>query len=149
MNVIKWIFIAAILLVVGALATLSFLTRETRINPDSEPRLKPCPGTPNCVSSLAAQGPFRIEPLALIDHDPDTSWQKLVTVIQQQGGELVRQDSHYAHAVFTSSLFRFKDDLEVVLEQDRIDLRSASRAGKSDLGKNRQRVELIRQAYQS
>ena len=59
----------------------------------------------------------------------------------------MRQDPNYIHAVYTSTLFRFKDDLEVVLNTEHIDIRSASRAGSSDLGKNRQRVEKLRQLY--
>jgi uncharacterized protein (DUF1499 family) len=144
---IKWIALGIVLLVVAALAVMSFMTRETRVSDAPSPQLEPCPPSPNCVSSLAPGGEHRVEPLSLIDGDPAASWQRLLSVIEQHGGELVRRDAGYAHAVFTSALFRFKDDLEVVLSSDHIDIRSASRAGRSDLGKNRQRVESIRQEY--
>jgi uncharacterized protein (DUF1499 family) len=56
-------------------------------------------------------------------------------------------DGRYYHAVFTSGLFRFKDDFEAVLDGSRIEIRSASRAGTSDMGQNRKRVERIRRLY--
>ena len=147
MEIIKWSLIGLVLIIVTLLAWLSFSTRETQISADANPQLKPCPGTPNCVSSLASQDEFKVAPLPLLDDDPARSWQRLLDATKAAGGEIVRQDDNYVHAVFTSSWFRFKDDVELRLQQDRIDVRSASRAGHSDLGKNRERVENLRRLY--
>ncbi|MBN2243722.1 MAG: DUF1499 domain-containing protein [Acidobacteria bacterium] len=50
---------------------------------------------------------------------------------------------------YTSRLFRFVDDVEFYLDDERkvIDFRSASRTGYSDLGVNRKRMETIRKKY--
>jgi uncharacterized protein (DUF1499 family) len=57
----------------------------------------------------------------------------------------------YLHAECRSLLFRFVDDVEVVLDRTAgvIHCRSASRAGHSDLGVNRRRLEAIRVALHS
>jgi uncharacterized protein (DUF1499 family) len=146
-SILKWVFIVAAVIVVAGLAALSYTTRETRISTEPRPQLRACPGTPNCVSSLSDDPQFSIKPILLDDTDSNTAWQRLTAAIEQSGGEIVRQDDRYLHAVYTSTLFRFKDDLEAVLSENRIDIRSASRAGKSDLGKNRQRVERLLAVY--
>jgi uncharacterized protein (DUF1499 family) len=50
---------------------------------------------------------------------------------------------------FASALFGFVDDLEIRIDAEvgSIHLRSASRVGKSDLGANRKRVEIIQKLY--
>jgi len=47
------------------------------------------------------------------------------------------------------TLFGFVDDLEIRIDAEVsvIHLRSASRVGKSDLGANRKRVEMIKKSY--
>lgn len=59
---------------------------------------------------------------------------------------MIEADEHYLHFEFTSRIFRFVDDFELLLneEQKIIHIRSASRVGYSDLGVNRKRVEKIR-----
>lgn len=58
-------------------------------------------------------------------------------------------DSDYLHAVFTSRIFRFKDDLELRMDRENriIHLRSASRTGYSDFGVNRKRAEQFRNFF--
>ena len=56
----------------------------------------------------------------------------------------------YIHAEFTSLIFRFVDDVEFYFPPTdaadvRVDIRSASRVGYSDLGANRKRMEAIRE----
>lgn len=56
---------------------------------------------------------------------------------------IVTDEPDYVHAVVTSRLLRFRDDVEVVIDTaaGRIDYRSASRVGRSDLGVNRRRMQ--------
>ena len=54
------------------------------------------------------------------------------------------REEHYLHAEFTSRIFRFVDDVEFLLEDGIIHVRSASRVGRWDLGANRARIEDIR-----
>jgi uncharacterized protein (DUF1499 family) len=56
---------------------------------------------------------------------------------------IVSRDTHYVHAEFRSRLFRFVDDVELVVDPVAhvVHFRSASRVGHSDLGVNRRRME--------
>lgn len=69
-----------------------------------------------------------------------------VEAIASMGGRIVASDSNYLRAEFSSRLFRFVDDLELLWNpvEGHFDLRSASRVGTSDLGANRRRVEMLR-----
>lgn len=63
--------------------------------------------------------------------------------------EIITVRPGYLHAGSTSRIFRFVDDVEVVLDPARGELvvRSASRVGQSDMGVNEDRVEALRQAF--
>lgn len=109
------------------------------------PSLSPCPSTPNCVSTQAGPSDriHRIEPLAFTC-DPTTAMEAIIGALEALPRCRVRErDEVRVRAVVTSRLWRFKDDVEVVIdEEDRvIHLRSASRVGKGDLGVNRRRAE--------
>ncbi len=111
-------------------------------------RLAPCPGTPNCVCSQE-DGVFAIQPISF-EGDPDLAWQRLRTVLAAMPRtRIVKVNDSYLHAECTSLLFRFVDDLECLLDREAklIHVRSASRAGRSDLGVNRARVEALRAAF--
>lgn len=106
----------------------------------------PCPDRPNCVSSRAAAGGSAIAPLR-VRGDARAAWaaaRRAVAALPRT--RVVESDDRYLHAEVTSRLFRFVDDLELALAEDgtRIDVRSASRVGYSDLGVNRARVEALR-----
>ena len=55
----------------------------------------------------------------------------------------------YLHVEFTSAIFRFVDDVEFLFDagSGTIHMRSASRAGYSDFGVNRRRMEAIRSQF--
>lgn len=110
--------------------------------------LAPCPSSPNCVSSQAADAAHRVEPLALRAPATDV-WPELTrAVASMPRTRIVAEQPGYLRAEATSLLFRFVDDLELALAADgrRLDVRSASRIGYSDLGANRKRVEALRTA---
>ena len=144
---LKLIPVVIIILMAVYLASLSFTTRHNRIKPENERHLSPCPDKPNCVSSQSSQEIHAIAAFSLIENNGSQSWKQLTQAVKQAGGEILVDDGHYCHAIFTSSLFRFKDDFEAELGDARIEVRSASRAGTSDLGQNRKRVEQIRRLY--
>ena len=60
----------------------------------------------------------------------------------------VRDEPGFLHAEVRSLVFRFVDDLHLLLDSQAgcIHVRSASRLGKSDLGVNRRRIEALRVA---
>jgi uncharacterized protein (DUF1499 family) len=108
--------------------------------------LAPCPDSPNCVSSLDERADHNVEPLQL-EADVATNWQRLREVVEALPGTVVvTQDDHYLHAESTSSLMRYVDDLELLLDSEtgRVDVRSASRVGYGDMGVNAARVQELR-----
>jgi len=103
--------------------------------------LLPCPDRPNCVSSESGEDTVHsVKPLDA------ALWPDLPQAIEAAGGVMLSSDEHYLHAGFTSSLFRFVDDVEARLDEAAgvIHIRSASRVGHSDFGVNRKRVEALR-----
>jgi uncharacterized protein (DUF1499 family) len=142
------IVISIIALIIIYFFTLSFLTRHHSLKQESERQLEACPQSPNCVLSTSTVAEKSIKPFSLLNGHSQYSWQALINTIKNEDGIILINDGTYLHAVFTSSIFRFKDDLEAQLTEDHIDVRSASRAGKSDLGQNRKRIEHIRSIYQ-
>lgn len=113
-------------------------------------RLTPCPDSPNCVCSNESSEPARIEPLPWAG-DVDSTRECLLDAAETiPRCELYEARDDYLRFVVTSAVLRFRDDLEfLIAPADRcVHVRSASRAGYSDLGVNRERVERFRGAYQ-
>ena len=113
-------------------------------------RLVPCPSTPNCVSSQAADEAHRMDPLPFTG-GPDVALARLKTVLAARPRTtVVEEKGDYLRAESVSFLFRFVDDVEFVVDRDAkvIHFRSASRVGLSDFGVNRKRMEEIRKAFQ-
>lgn len=139
---------ALVLLIVLALAGLSLMSRRAPVLGTVDGQLRPCPGSPNCVSSERPGSPAYVAPLQ-IDGGPDQAWERAREVVQSMGGEVREQGGGYLWATFRTPVFRFVDDLELRLapEKDRIHIRSASRVGHSDLGANRERVERLRERF--
>jgi uncharacterized protein (DUF1499 family) len=110
-----------------------------------------CPDTPNCVSSLAKNPKYRVEPFKL-KKGLKTSWdivQQAVLLLPRT--KIVSADNNNIHAECRSIIFRFVDDLSLHLTPSKgiIHIRSASRTGYSDLGVNRRRVENLRKKLKS
>ena len=65
------------------------------------------------------------------------------------GGSIQAEKADYLAATFTSSIFRFVDDLEIRIDtgQKMIHVRSASRIGHGDGGVNRKRVEHLENQF--
>ena len=109
--------------------------------------LKPCPDKPNCVSSYAPESDREHYVMPIKSSSPLVCMEKLSKELSQKDNvDLITKRSDYSHLVYTSSIMRFKDDVELYLDKDRknIQIRSASRTGYSDMGVNRKRVESIK-----
>ena len=75
------------------------------------------------------------------------SLEQVKAAITSTGGIITREQPYYISATYTSSIFRFVDDVEIRDSQDGlIHIRSASRVGYSDRGVNKKRVEAIHAA---
>lgn len=110
-------------------------------------RLAPPPPSPNCVSSLAdpSDGVHHVDPLPL----PPGGFDAVVDAALAMSHPRVKvREAGYAHLVFVTRLLRFKDDVELELDEEAgvVHVRSASRLGYGDAGVNRRRVEKLRAA---
>lgn len=113
-------------------------------------RLSPCPDSPNCVSSQESVGSHAIAPIKA-SGTTDQAMDKLQKSITAMGGKIITRNGPYLHAEFRSKWIRFVDDLECLFDESagKIDVRSASRLGYSDLGVNRKRVEELRRLIEN
>ena len=110
-------------------------------------RLSSCPSSPNCVSSQASDEEHRIAPLAF-NGDPDSTFARLKQVLARRSDTAVIEEKPgYLRVELRTTLF--VDDGEFLLDRAGrvIHVRSASRLGYSDLGKNRSRMEDIRREF--
>jgi len=102
--------------------------------------LPTCPSANHCVREDW--------PLA----DPIAALAQLQPVVAAMPGTRIETGAEpaatYLHATAESRLFGFIDDLELASDPDHgvLQVRSASRLGDSDLGVNRKRIELLREA---
>ena len=66
-------------------------------------------------------------------------------LLTDMGLKIVTFGENYIHATDQTKLMGFVDDLEFLLDHDesKIFVRSASRVGYSDMGKNRKRMDSI------
>ena len=109
----------------------------------------PCLDKPNCVSSMETRMRHYVEPLRY-QGPMEGAKKRLLEVIKGFPRTRVLEDNGpYVKATFTTFLFRFTDDLEFLIDDEKklIHLRSASRVGYSDLGTNRRRCEAIRKGF--
>ena len=146
-----FIIIAAIsLFVIIALLVLGYRSQSGDAPGLTDGRLQPCPGTPNCVNSeFASDAEHYIEPLVYSAGDAAQVLPRLKTIVRDMGGSIQVEKADYLAVTFTSSIFRFVDDLEIRIDsgQNTIHLRSASRVGRGDLGANRKRVQRIKKSF--
>ena len=109
--------------------------------------LTACPASPNCVSSQADDEKHRIAPL-VFSADPDAAFVRLKLVLERRSDTTIIENlPGYLRVELHTVLF--VDDGEFLLDRAQrvIHLRSASRLGYSDLGKNRSRIEEIRKEF--
>ncbi|MBT1071287.1 DUF1499 domain-containing protein [Pelotalea chapellei] len=109
--------------------------------------LSSCPSSPNCVSSQASDERHSIAPLAF-NGDPDAAFARLKQILVQRNDTVVIEESSgYLRVELRTMLF--VDDGEFLLDRAGrvIHVRSSSRLGYSDLGKNRSRMENIRRGF--
>jgi len=108
--------------------------------------LKPCPNTPNCVSSAVDSNNF-VEPFKL-QYAGSFEVEKLVNAIEQLDERIIiSRQGNNVHAEISSRFFGFIDDLDLIVNEEEklIHVRSASRSGYYDFGVNRKRVDNLRE----
>lgn len=144
MKALKRMAIAAAVLFVGLWVVVQFMSRNVPEGLGAhEGGLAECPDTPNCVCSDCN----RADKMPALEFTGDlaAAMSALKSALRAKGIQIVQEQETYLHAVATTPIMRFKDDLEflIVPEEKKIQFRSASRLGRSDLGKNRARLQEI------
>ena len=104
--------------------------------------IKSCGSKPNCVCSLNEKNEKAyIEPLKVtLNPIP-----RLKSICENLNMEVIEENDNYLHAVATTKIIRFKDDVEFFFndKENLLHLKSKSRVGHSDLGTNRRRLKKI------
>ena len=89
----------------------------------------------------------------LTELTPERAFQRAFETAEMLGWEIISGDlqSGVIEAIDTTRFFRFKDDIVVRITEhgagSRVDLRSRSRIGRSDLGKNAKRILAFTDAF--
>lgn len=139
----------SIILILGGLGIAS------RKTPDGlgviNGKLKEVPKSPNCISSQAEKD-NKIHYMPALDFDGDIKKAKenIINIVNNMNNTvLISEEKDYLHFVFTSLIFRYKDDVEFYFdsEDNVIHFRSASRVGWQDMNGNRKRMEEITYEY--
>lgn len=135
------------LFIVAALFSLSACTSTPPANlgMQADGKLASCPDSPNCVSSFASQSDTThyIPPIKV----SAGGWSMLQKVVAAKPRfRIARKTEDYLHVEATTRILHFVDDLEFLYQPSKmlVQLRSASRVGYSDFGKNRSRIEKLR-----
>lgn len=158
MHILKWLAIGISVLALGLVLAgqAGFFTGAAPTDLGvSAGRLKAPSLTDNSVSSQAdlhSNHPqlayARIAPLALKGDGAATLAHIKTTIQATPGAVLVTETPDYLYAQYTSRLMKFVDDVEFWFDpvNQVIQVRSASRVGKGDMGVNRKRIEAVRAA---
>ncbi len=112
--------------------------------------LAPCPSTPNCVSTEASDASQRVPTVPFTDAADSAQARARAALLEEPRTKVMAERAGYLRAESRSLVFRFVDDVEIVIDPAAhvFRFRSASRVGRSDLGVNRRRVERIAERLQ-
>ena len=107
----------------------------------------------NVVSSYAHLQPhtdYHVIAPVKYNGDGKAAFSKLAGIVSSMpGATVVTTEPTYLYAEFQTSLLKFVDDVEFVLDEPAgvIQVRSASRLGRKDFDANRNRIEAIRSRF--
>ncbi|MEO7359945.1 MAG: DUF1499 domain-containing protein [Gemmatimonadaceae bacterium] len=121
------------------------LTLFAPIDAMAQRQLPRCPDTPNCVSTDAERESQRMVAVPFTDTPASALARAKAAVLAESRSKIVAADPTWLKAECKSFLFRFVDDVEVIVDTDShtFRFRSASRVGRGDMGVNRKRMERI------
>ncbi|GAA4096107.1 DUF1499 domain-containing protein [Zhongshania borealis] len=127
-------------------ATVISACSNTPTQTGSNSTLAPCPNAPHCVSSVEA-GSKHITAITVTSAE---QWQLLQeTLLAMPRTNVAERRPNYLHAVSHSAIMRYRDDVELryTPANNRVDVRSASRLGYYDFEVNRERIETLRNQF--
>lgn len=117
----------------------------------SNAKLAACPTSPNCIcTEFSSDIRHYMPPLYLPQFEASTALARGSDIITAMGGHITLATNDYLSATFSSNLFHFVDDFELhwEAESQTLHIRSASRAGYSDMGMNKKRVSQFMDEWQ-
>ena len=143
-------------LLVGCVFFSAFNTRASNMT-ETVQGLSPCPNSPNCVcSDEPIDSKQYITPIVSANtelngeeaSDNSRGQQLLVAIADylqnRDEFQIIVQTENALKVEARTSLLRFVDDIDMQVRGERVYVRSASRVGFSDFGKNRSRLEELR-----
>lgn len=149
MKIILIILITAIIAVLFYFFYLGYKS-QSGITPGLvNSKLSPCSDKPNCICTEYQEDESHYtDAIKITENDPIILTQIIENAIQKTGGIITSKKPDYFSATYTSSLFRYIDDFEIRIDNEKklIHIRSASRVGHSDMGMNLKRIEKFKQA---
>jgi len=114
--------------------------------------LRPCPEKPNCVQTYDSIDITHFKLPLNVKQDEKQTTLAITSAITETGGKIISEtllapSGYYLHAEYESDWLKFVDDVEILIKNGLIHIRSASRLGYSDLGANAARFKEIKTAY--
>ncbi len=127
------------------------MVKEPRRTGLADGKFHACPHKQVCVSTMSSKDDkmHYIEPIKYDGNIEDTM-KKIVQVVNSlKRTKILEKTESYLHVVFSTALFRFKDDVEFLIndEEKLIHFRSQSRIGGYDWNANRKRMEKFRYLF--
>jgi uncharacterized protein (DUF1499 family) len=151
MKIVLIIIAILILGVFVGLFVLGLISQSGEATGMVEAKLARCPDRPNCIcSEFETDVTHYVDPVKFSITVDSEVLSRLKKIVEEMGGRIQAENDNYLAVSFTSSFFRFVDDLEIRIDADQkmIHLRSAARVGYSDRGVNKKRVEQLKSLYQ-
>ena len=150
MKIVIIIIVTLIVVAILVLFVLGQMSQSGEANGLVEARLTKCPDKPNCIcTEFEADATHYIDPIGYSQSNAAEVLSRLKNSVREMGGSIQAETDNYLAATFSSSIFRFVDDLEIRIGKDLniIHLRSASRVGYGDGGVNKKRIERLKNLY--
>ncbi|GBF40931.1 hypothetical protein LPTSP2_01970 [Leptospira ellinghausenii] len=131
--------------------TLLILMNCTGTRPDNlgirSGKLLECPKTPNCISSFSDPSDKEHFRSAVPYQKPTVEAISILKerILNHPRTKIIKEENNYLYIEFTTLIMRYVDDVEFYFDEKtkQLHFRSASRLGKSDLGLNRKRIEIL------
>ncbi|MEZ4709519.1 MAG: DUF1499 domain-containing protein [Caldilineaceae bacterium] len=111
-------------------------------------QLRPCPDSPNCVSTFSSDAEHAFEPLPYTMPTAQLHDHLLAILNTMPRATIITNEPIYVHVELRTPMMGFVDDAEFYFDEANgvLHMRSGSRLGRSDLGVNRRNMEQIRRA---
>lgn len=127
------------------------LSKTIYANSSMPTELKPCPQSPNCVSTQTDQEAKKRDPIAYTGSMADAKARLMKAIDGMPRTRLKTEADNYLHYTFKTRIIPFIDDVEFLFDEEAklIHYRSASRVGHSDMGANARRMGKVVAAFEA